>query len=252
MVDLKGRTALVTGGSRGIGRAIAVTLAKAGANVVINYLRQRKPAAETLAEIESHGVKGLLARGNVADEEGLDHIFDRIREHFGSLHILVSNAASGVLRSFSDLSTRHFQWTMEINAMSLLPLAQRAVPMMMEGGGGHIVAVSSLGATRAIPNYTAVGASKAALESIVRHLAIEMAGKHINVNVVSAGIVDTDALKHFPNREELLTKSLERTPAGRLIEPQDVADVVLFLVSDRADMIHGQTIVVDGGYSIMV
>ena len=155
-----------------LGRAIALRLAEAGADVAINYLRQREPAAETLAEIERRGATGLLAKGNVATKKGVDHIFDRIREHFGGLDILVSNAASGVLKSFSELTPHHFDWTMSINAASLLPVAQRAVPMMLERGGGRIVAVSSLGATRAIPNYTAVGASKAALESIVRHLAI--------------------------------------------------------------------------------
>ena len=251
-MNLKGKKALVTGGTRGIGRAIALSLAEAGADVAVNYLRQREPAARTLEEIESFGVKGLLAKANVAEEKGIDHIIDRIGEHFGGLDILVSNAASGVLRSVENLTLRHFEWTMSINASSLLPMAQRAIPLMLGRGGGKIVAVSSLGATRAIPNYTAVGASKAALESIVRHLAIEMAGKNINVNVVSAGVVDTDALRHFPNRSDLLTKGLERTPAGRLTEPRDVADVVLFLCTDRSAMIHGQTLVVDGGYSIIV
>ena len=251
-MELSGKKALVTGGTRGIGKAIALTLARGGADVAVNYLRQRGPAEETLRDIEANGVRGLLAKGNVADQEGIDNIFDRIREEFGGLDILVSNAASGILKSFAELTPRHFWWTMGINAGSLLPIAQRAIPLMLERGGGHIVAVSSLGATRAIPNYTAVGASKAALESIVRHLAIEMAGKNINVNTVSAGVVDTDALKHFPNREDLLKTGLERTPAGRLTEPEDVAAVVKFLCSDDASMIHGQTIVVDGGYSIIV
>jgi enoyl-[acyl-carrier protein] reductase III len=250
-MNLKGKKALVTGGSRGIGKAIALKLAEAGADVAINYLRQREPAAKTLEAIESFGVKGLLAKANVADAKGVTHIFERIDEHFGGVDILVSNAASGVLKKFCDLSMRHFQWTLSINAMSLLPLAQHAMPYMLKSGWGRVVAVSSLGATRAIPNYTAVGASKAALESIVRHLAIETAGRNINVNTVSAGIVDTDALKHFPNREELLSKALERTPAGRLTEPDDVADVVLYLCSEQASMIHGQTLVVDGGYSVM-
>jgi len=251
-MDLKGKKALVTGGSRGIGKAIALGLAKAGADVCINYLRQREPAAKSLEEIEAHGVRGLLSKANIVTEKGVDHTFERIEEHFGSLDILVSNAAAGVLRSVSELTVRHFEWTMGINATALLPLSQRAIPLMLQQGGGKIVAVSSLGATRAIPNYTAVGASKAALESIVRHMAIEMAGKNINVNVVSAGVVDTDALKHFPNRSELLTKGLERTPAGRLTEPDDVANVVKFLCTDEAAMIHGQTLVVDGGYSIIV
>ncbi|MCU0724950.1 MAG: SDR family NAD(P)-dependent oxidoreductase, partial [Planctomycetes bacterium] len=181
-MELKDKVALVTGGSRGIGRAIAVSLAREGAGVVINYLRQKAAAAETLREIQSAGGRGLIVKANVAEEQGIETIFARIREEFGALDMLVSNAAMGVLRSIPELTVRHFAWTMEINALSLIPLAQRAIPMMLSRGGGRIVAVSSLGATRAIPNYTAVGASKAALESIVRHLAIEMAGKNINVN----------------------------------------------------------------------
>jgi len=117
--------------------------------------------------------------------------------------------------------------------------------------GGKIIGISSLGSVRAIPNYTLVGASKAALESIVRHLALELAPRKINVNALSAGVVDTDALKHFSNREQLLENSQKRTPAGRLVEPADVAKVALFLCSDLAEMIHGQTIIVDGGYSIV-
>ena len=250
--ELAGKKALVTGGRRGIGRAIAIALAEAGADVCVNYLRQRKPAAETLEQIEERGVRGLLAKANVADEKGIEHIFDLVQAHFGGLDILVSNAASGVIRPFNELSLRHFNWTMSINAASLLPMAQHAIPLMNENGGGRIVAVSSLGSIRAIPNYTAVGASKAALESIVRHLAIDLSGQGINVNVVSAGVVDTDALKHFPNREELIQGALAKTPAGRLVEPRDVADAVVFLCTDRAAMIQGQTITIDGGYSIIV
>lgn len=148
-----------------------------------------------------------------------------------------------------ELTHRHWTWTMDINAGALLSLAQHTVPLM-GASGGSIVAVSSIGAVRAIPNYTAVGASKAALESLVRHLAVELAPRGIRVNAVSAGVVDTDALKHFPNREELLEESARRTPAGRLTEPRDVADAVLFLSSSLASMMVGQTITVDGGYAI--
>jgi enoyl-[acyl-carrier protein] reductase III len=250
MFDLKGQYALVTGGSRGIGRAIALRLASAGANVAVNYLRQGKRASETSDEIRSHGVRSLTIRANVAEEQDVVQMFQQVREGFGRLDILVSNAASGVLRPAMELTPRHWQWTMDINAGTLLPLVQRAVPMM-PATGGKIIAVSSLGATRAIPNYTAVGASKAALESLVRHLALELAPRGINVNAVSAGIVDTEALKHFPNRDDMVHQTASRTPAGRLTEPADVADAVLFLVSPLAKMIHGQTIVVDGGYSIL-
>jgi enoyl-[acyl-carrier protein] reductase III len=248
--NLKGRCALVTGGSRGIGRAIAIRLAEAGADVAVNYLRQGGRAGETADLVRAHGARCLTIRANVADIDDMERMFQQIRAEFGRLDILVSNAASGVLRPAMELTPRHWQWTMEINAGTLLPLVQRAVPMMPPGEG-KIIAVSSLGATRAIPNYTAVGASKAALESLVRHLALELAPKGINVNAVSAGVVDTEALKHFPNRSDLIEATSARTPAGRLTEPEDVADVVLFLTSPLARMIHGQTLVVDGGYSIL-
>jgi enoyl-[acyl-carrier protein] reductase III len=249
-VDLRGKHALVTGGSRGIGKAIAVRLAEAGADVAINYLRNRKPAEETAAEVRARGVKALLVKGNVADPETHDEIFKALKEGFGSLDILVSNAASGVIKPAMELTPKHYAWTMGINAAALLPLTQQAVGLMGDRGG-HVVAVSSLGAVRALPHYAAVGASKAALESLVRHLAVELAARGVRVNAVSAGVVDTDALKHFPNREMMLSESARRTPAGRLVEPRDVADAVLWLCSPMASMVVGQVIVVDGGYSIV-
>jgi enoyl-[acyl-carrier protein] reductase III len=249
-IDLSGRRALVTGGSRGIGRAIAVRLARSGADVAINYLRNKKPAEETAAAVRAAGRRALLVKANVADPDVHDEMFRSIREEFGGLDILVSNAASGVIKPAMELTLKHWHWTVNINAAALLPLAQRAVALMGEAGG-HVIAVSSLGAVRAIPQYAAVGASKAALESLVRHLAVELAPRGIRVNAVSAGVVDTDALKHFPNREEILAESARRTPAGRLVEPDDVADAVLWLASPLADMVVGQTIVVDGGYSVL-
>ncbi len=249
--DLKGKKALVTGASRGIGRAIALSLARNGVDVAINFLRHRAPAEQVAREIEAYEVQALLLRGNVADEEHVAHMFDEIRQRWGRLDILISNAASGVLKPVEELSLHHLDWTMNINAGALLPLVQGLLRLPATDGEKRVVAVSSLGAIRAIPNYTLVGASKAALESMVRHLAAELAPKGVRVNAVSAGTVDTDALKHFPNREQLLEESRRRTPAGRLITPQDVADAVVFLCSDYASMIRGQTLVVDGGYSII-
>lgn len=248
-LDFTGRRVLVTGGSRGIGRAIAIRLAEAGCDIAINYLRNKAPAAETVAAIEALGRKAFLFKGNVANIDSHDALFERLKNELGGLDILISNAASGVIRPAMDLTHRHWTWTMDINAGALLSLAQHAVGLMGEAGGS-IVAVSSLGAVRAIPNYAAVGASKAALESLVRHLAVELAPRGVRVNAISAGVVDTDALKHFPNREHLLDESARRTPAGRLTEPKDVADAVLFLTSPLAAMMIGQTITVDGGYSI--
>jgi enoyl-[acyl-carrier protein] reductase III len=249
-IDLAGKKALVTGGSRGIGAAIAVRLAEAGADVAINYPRNKKPAEETAAAVRARGREALLVKANVADPDAHQAVFDAIREAWGSLDVLVSNAASGVIKPAMELTPKHWHWTMDINAAALLPLVQHAVTLMGDRGG-HVVAVSSLGAVRAIPNYAAVGASKAALECLVRHLAVELAPRQVRVNAVSAGVVDTDALKYFPNREQMLTEGARRTPVGRLVEPSDVADAVLYLVSPLSKMVVGQTMVVDGGYSVV-
>jgi enoyl-[acyl-carrier protein] reductase III len=250
-MEFHDKKALITGGTRGIGRAITLELARSGADVAVNYLRNRAPAEEMRELVAKTGRRCLIVRGNVADPEHLERMFASIREEFGRLDILISNAASGVLKPATQLTQKHWRWTMDINAGALLLMARHVVDLMGEAGG-KIVAVSSLGALRAIPNYTAVGASKAALESLVRHMAAELAGSGINVNAVSAGTVDTDALKHFPNREEMLAVTRERTPAGRLVTPENVAEAVQFLCSNAASMIHGHTLVVDGGYSIIV
>jgi len=246
---LRGKRALVTGSSRGIGRTIALSLAELKVDVAINFFRNRAAAEEVAREIEARGARALLVKGNVANEEHVGRMFDEIEQAWGGLDMLISNAASGVLKPIDDLTLHHFHWTMDINAFALLPLVQEFLRLSSQGEK-IVVAVSSLGAIRAIPNYTAVGASKAALESMVRHLASELAPRGVRVNAVSAGTVDTDALKHFPNRDTLLEESRQRTPAGRLIEPQDVANAVVFLCTEYASMIHGQVLLVDGGYSI--
>lgn len=249
MFALNGKVALVTGGSRGIGRAIALRLAEHGVDIVVNYVRHKKDAAETAKEVERLGRACLLVKANVAHEEDVAAMFDMIQQRFGRLDVLVSNAASGVLKPIMELTERHWNWAMNINARALLTLVRHAAPLMPEGG--RVVGVSSLGAIRAIENYTTVGASKAALESLVRHLAVELGPKGINVNTVSAGAVDTDALKKFPNRDEILGTARAKTPMGRLTTPGDVADVTLFLCSHFSSMIQGQVITVDGGYAIM-
>ena len=248
MFNLRGKVGLVTGSSRGIGKAIALRLAENGIDLVVNYVRHRQDAEATARLIEEKGARCLVVKANVANDEDLQGMFALIKSEFGHLDFLISNAASGVLKPALELSSRHWNWAMEINARALLSLTQQAVPLM--GKGARIMAVSSMGAVRAVENYTAVGASKAALESLVRHLAVELGPMGINVNTISAGAVDTEALKKFPNREQILDGALQRTPLGRLTTPEDVADVALFLCSGLATMIQGQTIVVDGGYSI--
>lgn len=249
-LDLSGKVALITGGTRGIGQAIALRLAQQGCQVVLNYLRNRQAAEATADQIEALGLpRPLLIKANVGDPDKVKTLFESFAQQHSQLDFLISNAASGVLKPALELSKRHLEWSLEINAYALLFLAQAALPLMPSGS--RILAVSSAGATRSIPNYAAVGASKAALESLVRHLSVELAPRGIGVNTISAGVVDTEALKHFANREELLSDSEQRTPIGRLVTPADVADVALFLCSPLAQMIQGQTLVVDGGLSIL-
>ncbi len=240
-----GASVLVTGGSRGIGREIARRFAELGAaRVAIGYMRNDRAAEEAAAEVEGLGAEVVLVRGNVSSRKVLEQVAD-----LGPLDVLVHNAATGVARPAIETEDKHFDWTMSANARALIALARVAVPAMP--AGSSIVALSSLGAQRVLENYVLVGASKAALESIVRHLAVELAPRGIRVNAVSAGVVETDALDAFPNREQMLSWSLQRTPAGRLVEPGDIAGAVCFLCSPDAEMIRGQTVIVDGGYSLL-
>ncbi len=245
------KVALITGGTRGIGKAIAIKFAERGFDLVLNYLRGRSNAEESKIELESYGVKVHLVKGNVKDLINIREMFRDIDSTFGRLDVFINNAASGVLRPLMELEESHWDWTQEINAKAYFFAAKEAAVLMERVGGGAIVALSSLGSIRVLPNYVAVGVSKASLEAITRYLAVEFAPRNIVVNAVSGGAVDTDALKHFPNREELLVSGA-KNPAGRLVEPKDIANTVHFLCTEEASMIRGQTIIVDGGVSLLV
>ncbi|PRS78677.1 MULTISPECIES: enoyl-[acyl-carrier-protein] reductase FabL [unclassified Bacillus (in: firmicutes)] len=246
------KCALITGSSRGVGKEVALRLGEKGYDIVINYARSKKAALETAEEIEAMGVKTLVVKANVGQPEKIKDMFQQIDETFGRLDVFVNNAASGVQRPIMDLEENHWDWTMNINAKALLFCGQEAAKLMEKNGGGHIVSISSLGSIRYLENYTVVGVSKAALEALTRYLSVELSQKNIVVNAVSGGAIDTDALKHFPNREELLEDAKKNTPAGRMVEIKDMVDSVEFLVSGKADMIRGQTIIVDGGRSLLV
>jgi enoyl-[acyl-carrier protein] reductase III len=243
-MTFEGASVLVTGGSRGIGKAIALRFASLGASrVAIGYMRGDAPAEETAEELRSLGAEPLLVRGNVASSRVADEV-----AALGPLDALVHAAATGVIRPALETDDKHWDWTLSANARALLSLTRAAAPAMPEGSS--IVAISSLGAVRVLDNYTLVGVSKAALETLVRYLAVELAPRGIRANAVSAGVVETGALEHFPNKDAMLEMGI-RNPVGRLVTPEDVAGVVTFLCSPEADMIRGQTIVIDGGWSLL-
>jgi enoyl-[acyl-carrier protein] reductase III len=240
-MSLSGSSVLVTGGTRGIGLAIARRLVADGASrAVLGYMRNDAAAEQAKAELDADVtlVRGEVSRPDVVAE---------LASH-GPYRVVVHNAATGVIRSALETEDKHWDWTMNANARSLLSLARACAPQM--DAGSSIVAISSLGSFRVLENYVLVGTSKAALESVVRYLGVELSARGIRCNGVSAGVVETGALEHFPNKDEMLATA-DRTPAGRLVEPDDVAAAVSFLCSDDAEMIRGQTLIVDGGFSLL-
>ena len=241
-MSLDGSSVLVTGGTRGIGLAIALRLVRDGASrAVLGYMRNDEAAEEAAAEIRAAGAEPVLVRGEVSKEP----VVAELASH-GPYRVVVHNAATGVIRPALETTDHHWDWTLNANARALLALTRATAPSMP--AGSSIVAISSLGSERVLENYVLIGTSKAALEAVVRYLGVELAPA-IRVNAVSGGVVDTGALEHFPNKEEML-RSAERTPAGRLVTAEDIAGAVSFLCSDDAAMVCGQTIIVDGGFSL--
>ena len=243
-MTFEGASVLVTGGSRGIGKAIALRFASLGAHrVAIGFLRGDRAAEETARELSALGAEPVLVRGSVASPRVADEV-----AALGPLDVLVHAAATGVIRPALETADKHWNWTLDANARAFLSLSRTAAPAMPPGSS--IVALSSLGSTRVLPNYVLVGASKAALEALVRYLAVELAPQGVRVNAVSAGVVETGALEHFPNKAEMLEMGA-RNPTGRIVSPEDVAGAVTFLCSPDAEMIRGQILVVDGGWSLL-
>ena len=243
--------ALITGGSRGIGKATALKLAKSGCDVFLTYYNSSDEADAIVSEVNALGRRACRMQVNVADLDSIKMLLQAVQNEFSTLDFIISNAASGVLKPALTMSTKHWRWCMETNALALNHLASESMRMNLLNSGGRILALSSWGAHRAIPNYAFIGASKAALEALVRSLSLELAPHGISINTISAGVVDTDALKYFPNREQLLDEYQAHALSERRLSVEDVANSVYLLCLPEAEMIKGQTIVVDAGYSIV-
>jgi enoyl-[acyl-carrier protein] reductase III len=249
------KVVLITGSGRGIGREIALHFASLGADIIVNFFRNRAPAQATAEQIRALGRRALVVKANIGEIDQIHALFDEIEAEFGVLDFLIHNAASGFNRPVMEQRPKGWDWSMNINARSLLFMAQRAVTLMSKRGRGAVVSISSQGSTRVLPDYVSVGASKAALESLTRYLAIELAPKNIVVNAVSPGIVLTEALEHFDALQKdknLVERVKSLTPAGRLVAATDVAHLVAFLCTPEAEMIRGQVIIIDGGYTLPV
>lgn len=242
-------SALITGGSRGIGREVAIRLAQSGTRtIVINYLQNDEAAASTKEKIEQQGAKCVLARANLAYSQEISGLFEKVRSAVETIDVFVHSAALGSFKPLINVKPNQWDLSFNVNTRSFLQCVQQCRELM---NSGRVVAISSLGARRALPNYGAIGPSKAALEACIRQLAVELAPEQIRINGVSAGLVETDSIKNFPDYVKLVSEVKNRTPAGRVADPSDIADVVMYLLSDKSDWIWGQTIVADGGLSLL-
>lgn len=250
--DLTGKNAVITGSGRGIGRGIALSLARRGCNVAVNFFRHREDAEQTAAEAEALGVKAAIIKANVAKEDEIRGLVDEAARQLGSVDIFVGNAASGVLKPITEIDAKAWDWTLNINARSILFGAQAAVPYMRRQGWGRIITITSIGSRRVFPEYGVVGVSKAAIEAVTRYLAVELARENIIANCISPGVVLTGALDFFPRRDAMIAHAEQNTPAGCLVTPEDVGNVTAWLCSEEARMIVGQTIELDGGYSLVL
>jgi enoyl-[acyl-carrier protein] reductase III len=254
MIDLTGRVALITGSSRGIGRACGLRLAQAGADIVLNYISNEQAAMETADEIRELGRSVAVIRADVSQREDVESMIEFVKLEFGGLDVLVSNAATGGFRPLLATTDRNFEAAMNINVRPVIYLVQAALPLLEQSDGrAKVIAISSHGSFMALPMYGTIGSSKAALEAVMRHFALECGGRDINFNIIRAGLVETDSTRRIPNAEMMFQGRIHKSMTGdRLLTVEDVADTVLYLASPLSDLVQGETLTVDGGAAIHI
>jgi enoyl-[acyl-carrier protein] reductase III len=249
LFSVQGRHVVVTGGTRGVGRAISLRLARAGATVLANYVRDEASAATLVQQAEQEGLKIQVARADITTPKGVGELLAAVQANLGHVSCFIHSAATGVHKPIEALSGRHFDWTFNLNVRAFFELTRSLLPLM--ASGASIVGVSSEGAIHAAPQYTLVGSTKGALEAMIRHLAVELAPKGIRVNAVSPGTLKTDVWNVLPDAERRLNAAAQASPLGRLTSVEEVAGAVQFLCSDAASGVIGHTLVVDGGTRIV-
>jgi len=248
--SLQSRNVLVTGGTRGIGRAVSLQFARSGATVIANYVRGQAAADALQEQAQKEQLRLTVCRADLTAAKGLDDLENAVAGLGVGLHSVVHCAATGAHKAFEELTLRHYDWVFALNVRAFFDLVKRLLPRF--SADASIVAVSSQGAVRAVPAYSVVGASKGALEALARHLAVELAPRGIRVNILAPGAIATEAWAAMPNREDRLAELAKRTPAGRLCTPEEVALAAQFLCSDAARTVIGHTLVVDGGAAIPI
>jgi NAD(P)-dependent dehydrogenase (short-subunit alcohol dehydrogenase family) len=249
---VEGKIALITGSSRGIGRALALTLAREGATVVVNYQRNADLAAATVGEIETMGSRAIAVQANMENVDEIDRLFDCVEREFGRLDHFVSNAAASSFKKIVDLKAHNLDRSFDLNVRAFVLGAQRAVKLMKHGG--RIAVLSSYGSVRAYPTYANLGSNKAAIEAWVRYMAVEFAPHGVNVNAINGGLIDTESCAYFYENVPGMApieSVLSKVPKGRMGTTQEVADTIAFLLAPESEYVTGQTIAVDGGLSVI-
>ena len=244
----KNNAALVTGGSRGIGRSISLMISENFADTLfINYVQNNEEAERTAEMISGHGCKVVLLNYNLAYPDEIDKMFERIYSRSDGLRAFIHCAGINSFKPVTKITPNQWDLIMNVNARSFLQCVQKCIPIMKSGS---IIAISSMGSRRFIPNYGSLSEAKSALETLVRDLAVELAPSGIRVNGITAGLVQTDSLSRFPDSEKMISLVKEHTPAGRIGRPEDIANTVEFLISDKSEWMTGQNMILDGGFSL--
>jgi enoyl-[acyl-carrier protein] reductase III len=249
-MELAAKTVLITGASRGMGERLAVRLGAERANIVVNFKRDAEAADSTVKAVVEAGGSALAVQADVAEPEAVEALVAKAVERFGRIDVVVANAAASAFKPLSQIRSHHVAKTMGITVEGFLELVRNAAPHMDQGG--RIVAVSGWDSFRVLPGHGLLGAAKAAMEALVKYLAIELGPQGITSVGVCPGPIDTDSFRYYAGDQwEWYERNwLAMVPSGRFPTPGEVAEVMAFLCSPRSAAINGQTIVVDGGQSL--